>query len=157
MTAGSSPKTPTNDVVYATCLLLVEHFRTLIAHDKEEAGFHTRIFSHMLHPEIKFVYAGQSDKVTEGTFTHPEHVVPCATLITECKRLIKAGILTNEAIASLLQKHWKVAHITQDEQQSLDHKSKFNYKSTMPDGWSFEHGETFARFQEANIVLVRES
>ena len=143
------------DVVYETCLLLVTHFRNLIQFSKNGFGFNTRIFSHMLHPEKEFVCAGQSQLVTAETPTHPEHVVPCATLITECQKLIRAGTHSDEAIAVLLQKHWKVATITKEEQQILDSKSKLGYKSKMPTNWSFESGNTFARFEEAKIVLVK--
>lgn len=145
---------PDPDVVYATCVLLVAHFRNLIQFSKNNLGFHTRIFSHMLHPEKEFVYAGKSEKVTSETPTHPEHVVPCATLVTECQRLIRAGTHSDQAIAVLLQKHWKVATITKEEQEILDAKSKFGYKSTMPPDWTFETGNTFARFIEARIVMV---
>lgn len=106
----------------------------------------------MLHPEKEFVYAGQSKKVNTVTPTHPEHVVPCAKLITECQRLIKVETLPDEEIATLLQKHWKVATITKEEQGILD--SKLNYKSKMPANWTFETGDTFARFKEAGIVLI---
>ena len=138
------------DVVYETCLLLVTHFRNLIQHGK--TGFNTRIFSYMLHPEKEFVYAGKSEKVGTDTPTHPEHVVPCAKLITECQRLIREGKHSDEQIASLLQKHWKVATITKEEQKHLD--SRLGYKSSMPDGWTFESGDTFARFERAGIVLL---
>lgn len=142
------------DVVYETCLLLVTHFRNLIQLNKNGFGFNTRIFSHMLHPEKEFVYAGQSEKVTTETPTHPEHVVPCAMLVTECQRLIRAGNHSDEAIAVLLQKHWKVATLTKEEQKILDSKFKLGYKSNMPANWTFETGNTFARFEEAKIVLV---
>ena len=143
------------DVVYETCLLLVAHFRNLIQLSKNGFGFNTRIFSHVLHPEKEFVYAGQSENVTPETPTHPEHVVPCAVLITECQRLIKAGTHSDQQIAELLKKHWKVATITQEERQILDDKSKLDYKSKMPNKWTFETGNTFARLQEAKIVLVK--
>ena len=55
-------------------------------------------------------------------------------------------------IAALLAKHWKLATITKDEQKRLDHH--WGYKSRMPPGWRFEDGDTFARFQAANIVLA---
>lgn len=139
------------DIVYETSLLLVAHFRNLIHLSKSGFGFNTRIFSHVLHPESEFVYAGQSEKVTNETPIHPEHVVPCATLITECKRLIKAETHSNEQIAILLRKHWKIATITKEEQKILDFK--LGYKSKMPEGWTFETGNTFERFERANIRL----
>lgn len=141
-----------NDVIIqATCLLLVRHFRNLMELNDSGYGFNTRIFSHILHPEHRFVHAGESEQVTVDTPTHPEHVVPCATLIEECKRLISAGNHTDEQIAHLLHKHWKVATITKKEQMKLDFE--LGYKSKMPEGWNFENGDTFARFKLAKISL----
>lgn len=142
-----------DDVVYVTCLLLVAHFRNLIQLSKSGFGFNTRIFSHMLHPEKEFVYAGQSELVTIDTPTHPEHVVPCATLISECQRLIKAETHSDEQIARLLKSHWKLATITKKEQLTLDFE--LGYKSKMPDGWTFETGSTFERFERAKIRLIQ--
>lgn len=139
------------DVVYETCLLLVTHFRNLVFHGRD-IGFHTRLFSHMLHPERDFVFAGKSTKVGTNTPIHPEHVVPCAILVTECQRLIKEGRYSDPEIARLLQKHWRVATITKDEQKHLDFDLKL--KSKMPDGWTFENGDTFARFTVAKIELM---
>lgn len=142
--------TENSDIVLKTCRLLVSHFRNLVEHG--DLGFHTRLFSHMLHPEPRFVFAGVSQAVTEDTPTHPEHVVPCAKLITECQRLIREGILSDEEIASLLAKHWKVATITKEEQRRLDYE--LGFKSDMPPEWRFEDGDTFARLSRAGIVLV---
>ena len=139
-----------NDIVYETCVILVRHFRNLIKGGRR--GFHSRIFSYMLHPEDEFVNAGRSVKATTETPTHPEHVVPCAVLISESCRLIEEGALSDEEIASLLQKHWKIATIAKFEQEYLD--SELKYKSVMPSGWTFENGDTFARLDEAGISLA---
>lgn len=139
-----------SEIVRKTCLLLVSHFRNLGG--PGNYGYNTRLFSHILHPENRFVFAGISQAVTSETPTHPEHVVPCATLITECQRMIHEGDHSDESIALLLQKHWKVATITKEEQRRLDHE--LGYKSRMPPGWTFEDGDTFERFKRANIVLV---
>lgn len=139
-----------NEITYETCLLLIKHFTNL--NNYGGRGFHSRIFSMILHPEDEFVYAGKSTKVTIQTPTHTEHVVPCAFMISESCRLIKEGNLKCEEIASLLQKHWKIATITKDEQRVLD--SELKYKSVMPSGWTFENGDTFARLNQAGIVLV---
>ena len=141
-----------DDIVYKTCLLLVTHFRNLLVHSEDNLGFHTRIFSHFLHPEEKFVFAGKSKMVTSDTPTHPEHVVPCAVLINECKRLINEGQLSYSQIAKLLRKHWRLARITKAEQAKLDFE--LGHKSTMPSGWRFETGNTFERFRLAEIELL---
>lgn len=148
------PENDPSDIVYETSLLLVTHFRNLIRLSKNGYGFNSRIFSHMLHPEKEFIYAGRSEKVTAETPTHPEHVVPCAVLRDECKRLIKAGTHSDEQIALLLQKHWKIAIITKKEQETLDFNSNLGYKSKMPVDWTFETGDTFERFKRANIILL---
>jgi hypothetical protein len=140
------------DIVYETCLLLVKHFRHLLQLKNGAAHFHTRLFSHMLHPEEHFVGAGTSQAVGVDTPTHWEHIVPCATLMGECRRLLREGKLSDAQIAALLHKHWKVALITQGEQRYLDHV--LGLKTTMPPKWTFENGDTFDRFTLANIVLV---
>jgi len=140
-----------DDIVYMACLLLVAHFRNLRGYSKDNFGFHTRIFSQFLHPEEKFVFAGKSKMVTGETPTHREHVVPCAVLVNECKRLIDEGRLSDSEIAQLLRKHWRLAKITKIEQKKLD--VELGYRSTMPPGWSFETGNTFERFKLAKIEL----
>lgn len=147
---GQPTGRPVHPVVLATCALLVAHFRNL--HEQGGKGFHTRLFSHMLHPEQHFVFAGRSAAVQPGVPTHPEHVVPCAVLISECRRLITEGA-TDTYITTLLAKHWKVATITKAEQQRLD--IALGYKSKMPTGWRFEDGDTFARLQTADIALTQ--
>ena len=138
-------------IVFKSSLLLVRHFRNLLNYGNENLGFNSRIFSHFLHPEEKFVFVGKSEKVTNETPTHPEHVVPCAFMINECKRLIVEGRLSETQIAELLQKHWKIARITKAERVYLDFE--LGHKSTMPEGWNFETGDTFERLNLAKIVL----
>ncbi len=146
------PQTQAAPIVLKTCTLLVAHFRHLLEHGG--AGFHTRLFSHMLHPEARFVFAGKSIAAQPGVPIHPEHVVPCAVLISECKRMIQEGA-PDAQIAPLLAKHWKLATITKKEQQALDYQ--WGYKSRMPPGWRFEDGDTFARFHAASIVLAKQA
>jgi len=142
------------DIVFETCKLIIRHYRNLIEYNPQPPyhGFNTRLFSHMLHPEARFVHLGQSDKVGPETPTHPEHVVPCAVLNTESQRLILENKLSDDEIASLLQKHWKVATITKKEAEYLDGELKL--KSVMPEGWDFESGDTLARLRTAKINLV---
>lgn len=146
------PSFEQSDIVQETCLVLVRHFRTLLRLNKDELGFHTRLFSHVLHPERNFVYAGKSEDSLSESRPHPEHVVPCAVLITECKRLIKADAHSDRDIAAMLKKHWKVADISKREQRLLD--IELRLKSRMPDDWTFETGDTYARLTCAGIVLL---
>ena len=144
-----STDTHTKDqIVYSTCLTLIKHIKNHIIEQRD--GIHTRIFSHILHPEEKFVYIGRSAEATSETQNHPEHVVPCKTLITETRRLLEEGRLSEDEIAKLLQRHWKIATITKVQANRIDRK----YKSTMPVGWCFEKGDTLARLNEAGIAVA---
>jgi hypothetical protein len=142
-------------LVEKTCLLLIQHFRNLI--DAGTVGFNSRIFQHMLHWEFDFVGIGHSPEVTLESGIHPEHVVPCAVLINESRRLIEQGRLSDEKIAKLLQKHWKIARITPEQAGYIDGKEGLGYKHTMPSGWDFETGETLARLNAAKITIVPKS
>jgi hypothetical protein len=136
-----------NEVLYRACLALIGLFRDQI--DAQLECVHTRIFNYVLHPESCFVHCGVSLEAKSGSSTHPEHVVPCAVLINECFRLIKEGNLSDEQIARLLQKHWKIVTISKAESKRLD--SELGLKSRMPGNWRFEDGDTFARLAEAGI------
>lgn len=137
--------------VHRASLLLVKHFKDCV--ERGGKGFHTRIFSHFLHPETDFVGAGQSREVADGDPSHPEHVVPCSVLIDESARLINEGV-DEERIARLLSKHWKVALISKEQARYMDSKDGLNMKNAMPDGWCFEEGDTYARLRLAGIELL---
>lgn len=139
------------ETVYKTALLLVEHFKDCM--ERDDRGIHSRIFSTILHPEPVFVVAGQSQSVVDGAMKHPEHVVPCAFMIEESRRLIKQSVPVSE-IAKLLAKHWKIVYISKQEANHLDSKKGLNLKSTMPEGWGFETGDTFDRLNKANIKVL---
>jgi hypothetical protein len=144
------PPDGTEALITRTCHLVVAHLRNVDQHGGK--GLHTRLFSHLLHPEEDFVFAGRSIRLQPGMPSRLEHVVPCAVMLRECRRLIGEGS-ADEAIALLLASHWRVARITLDEQQRLD--KALRLKSTMPAGWRFESGATLARFTAAGITLDR--
>jgi hypothetical protein len=138
------------EIVFRACKALVGLFR-----DQIESGrrcVHSRIFNYVLHPEEEYVQCGRSRALKAGDKPHPEHVVPCKVLQDECFRLIEHGTLTDSEIATLLQRHWKIAKITKEEARRLD--SEMKLKSSMPGNWRFEDGDTFARFEVANISIV---
>ncbi len=138
------------ELVYRTCVLLIQHFRNLL--QAGIGGFNSRIFQYMLHWEYDFVGVGQSAEVTNESGYHPEHVVPCAVLIEETCRLIKENVLNDTEIAKLLQKHWKIARITKEQAKQIDFG--LGHKSTMSPGWCFESGETLARLNAVKITLL---
>ena len=140
--------------VYKTALLLVNLFEINGNRKKnglESTGRHSRIFQYALHPEISFVGYGKTKETLNSSLIHPEHVVPCTVLISECTRLLESD-MTKEEIASLLTKHWKIVYITKEQATFLDTKKGICLKHSMPKGWSFENGDTFARLKLANII-----
>ena len=94
---------------------------------------------------------GMSKQAKAGEPPHPEHVVPCAVLISESFRLIREQNHSDDEIAKLLQKHWKIATISKSEAKKLD--SKLKLKSRMPKGWCFEDGDTLERLKLAGITI----
>ena len=138
-----------DEVHYRACKALIGLFRDQIEEGSE--CVHSRIFNYILHPESKYVSCGFSLEAKASQATHPEHDVPCAFLIKECFRLIKEGSLSDNKIAKLLQKHWKIATISKAEAKRLD--SELGLKSTMPEGWRFEDGDPFARLEIAGIKI----
>lgn len=139
------------EVVYRTALQLVEHFSDCLM--VEERGVHSRVFSHLLNPEQYFVAIGQSQEVIDGKPIHVEHIVPCAVLIKESCRLIKNNE-PKEEVAKLLVKHWKIAIISKDQAEYLDTKKGLGLKNTMPEGWDYKTGNTYARLEKAGIELL---
>lgn len=138
-----------NEIHYRACRALIALFR-----DQVESGLecvHSRIFNYVLHPESKYVSCGVSSEAKAGEPQHPEHVVPCSVLIKESFRLIKKNNCSDDEIAKLLQKHWKIAIISKSEARRLD--SELRLKSKMPEGWRFEDGDTFARLKKAGIKI----
>lgn len=138
-----------DQIVFRTCQRIVAHIR----HHVEEGrgGIHTRLFSHMLHPEKNFVYAGRTMEAGKGN-THPEHVVPCCVLVEETRNLIRGGEMTDDAIAALLQKHWKIVDISSEQAKFID--ETLGWRSSMPASWDYRTGDTFARLSNAGIKFL---
>lgn len=136
-------------IVHRTCLVLVRHIRNHV--EEGRGGIHTRLFSHILHPEVDYVYAGRSPEAVTDLDIHPEHVVPCAVLVDETRRLVIENKLNDDEIAQLLQRHWKIALITKKQARDID--VNLGYKSSMPRDWCFETGDTFARLKLAEIAI----
>lgn len=142
-----------DEILESACNALVGLFR-----DQVQSGrncVHSRIFNYVLHPEANYVGCGRSISLSEEEKAHPEHIVPCSVLVGESFRLIKEGVRSDEEIAGMLQRHWKIAQITKAEARFLD--SDLKLKSKMPSGWRFEDGDTFARLDAAGITLVSDS
>lgn len=123
---------------------------------EEKGSSDTRILHSPLIPD-EYVYVGDS---LDGT-DHKEHIVPRMVICKGCHEIFEKGKLSglpkSELIvkaADLIQKHLKIVRISRAEQQRLDHKSKLNLKQRMPENWSFEDGDPFARLKLANIQFT---
>lgn len=141
--------------IYRTSLVLVEHFLNYIEQKRAgvHLGLHSRILSYILHPEVEFVTVGRSQDVANGAIPHPEHVVPCSTIIWESIRLLEEG-RSKEEVAKLITKHWRIVFISKDEANFIDTKKGLNLKSSMPEGWNFETDDSFARLDLAGIKVL---
>ena len=145
---------PKDITLFRVCQLLVKLFRN---HEEEKRWWaDTRIFNYIIL-EKDYVYYGTSKAAEDLSNPYHEHVVPRKVLRDECHRLIQEGNLSDDEIASLLMKHWKIVGITKEEQGKVDGV----HKQDMPDiekgkKWSFEEGDTFARYnhEEVNIEIV---
>jgi len=120
--------------------------------EKREARVHTRIFDPLIHQG--YINVGKSRKGGG----HIEHLVPCVMLRDQAFQLFwkqrDAGrdiAEAEKAVAEMLGRFLRVAHISSEEAHHLDHV--LGLKERMPDGWSFENGSVMARLVVANIEL----
>ena len=57
-----------------------------------------------------------------------------------------------EEAAALIEKFLRIVQITKAEQFHIDHR--LNLESTMPDGWTFDSGDVYARLRAANVEFL---
>ena len=115
-----------------------------IRHMWEETGSSdTRLFLEPMIPN-KFVLVGRS---AGGHYN--EHVVPRVVLCQICHEILSQDRSEEslKRIAEVIKKHLKVVQITKEEQVILDKR----YKVSMPPGWDYDSGDTFARLKEVEI------
>lgn len=114
---------------------------------EEKGSSDTRLLLPPLIPD-EYVTVGESIAGRE----HREHVIPRKVICEECHKLFSAGEST-EAIAQFIRKHLMIVYISKQEQYRLDSGKELNLRQRMPDNWSFENGDPFARLQQAGIVI----
>ena len=56
-----------------------------------------------------------------------------------------------EDVAEMIDKNLKIVHITKEEQKRLDVEK--NWKTIMPEGWTFEQDQPYARLLQAKIEI----
>lgn len=142
------------EFVENTAFVLVQHLKNALEVRKkigQKVGMHSRFMENMVHPEDFFLLCGESQEVKDGHPKHREHIVPCVVLLNQSIDLIRKG-KDLKYIAQLFAKHWKVAYISKAQQSHLD--GKLGLRTSMPQGWDFENGDTFARLKSAGIELL---
>lgn len=120
---------------------------------EERGSSDTRLLDPPLIPD-QYVRVGESLDGAE----HREHVVPRKVICDECHKMFKEGTEKGievdaliKLVADLIRKHLKIIHISMKEKECLDQGKQLNLRQSMPKGWSFESGDTYARLHEANI------
>lgn len=90
---------------------------------------------------VKLINSGQFSNLVY------EHMVPKSKYIQKkCEHEAKKGCLTVEYIVDLLNRYWKIAVITKDENQHL-------LVSSMPSDWDQEN--IFRRYNDIGLALVQ--
>lgn len=80
-----------------------------------------------------------------------EHAVPCVMIMNRVNAMIKEGV-SDEEIASFIEKHMVVVLISNEEQQKLD--VELGMQTAMPEGWKWGD-DIFARLHAAGIEFVQ--
>ena len=93
----------------------------------------------------------------DGTKLIFEHIVPKSKYIQEpCEEACKKGNFSDgtkfseEAILKILKERWRIATITEEEDELLTSKG---YSSKMPDEWKINK-DPFLRYKKAGIKLL---
>lgn len=109
------------------------------------ARVHSRIFDALIHSSL--ILYGVSVKGTG----HTEHLVPCSLIRDQAFKMFWDGKEVG-AVALMLQRTLKIAHITKEEARFIDFD--LGFKTTMPGDWCFETGAVTARLDAAGIKLT---
>ena len=79
---------------------------------------------------------------------HREHIVPCIMIHNKVIDMIMDEDATLKEVADFIERNMKIAYITPEDADHLDHKLRL--KTTMPKGWEWGDSIT-ARLDYANI------
>lgn len=109
-------------------------------------GPHSRCLDYF----VPMVYVPQGHGL-EGNPTYCEHVVPCVMLCAEATRMLEHGVAVEE-VAEWIGPYLRIVWIDPRLAAKLDHDLKL--KTTMPGGWEFGRGCTYARLHAADILFM---
>ena len=114
---------------------------------EEKGSSDTRLLLPPLIPD-SFVTVGESVAGKE----HREHVIPRNVICDQCHKMFEEDSSVG-TVASFIRKHLKIVYISREEQQKLDKGNQLNLRQRMPDGWSFDNGDLYARLNAAGIKV----
>ena len=114
---------------------------------EEKGSSDTRLLLPPLIPD-SFVIAGESISGKD----HKEHVIPRNVICSQCHKMFEEGA-SIEAVANFIRKHLMIVYLSKEEQENLDKGDRLNLRQRMPDGWSFDTGDLFARLNESKIKV----
>lgn len=114
---------------------------------EEKGSSDTRLLLSPLIPDA-FMAVGESVAGKE----YREHVIPRNVICYQCHKMFEEGSSV-ETVANFVRKHLRIVYISREEQEKLDKGNQLNLRQRMPDGWSFDSGDLYARFNAAGIKI----
>ena len=79
-----------------------------------------------------------------------EHIIPRKVIVDQCHQIFSDGGKADDAERLILDSV-RILRISRSEAQRLNRSENLNLRQSMPEGWSFETGDKFARIKLAEI------
>lgn len=114
---------------------------------EEDGNSTTNLLNNWLIPD-DYVLMGESLNGNECR----EHVIPRLVICNKCHEMFASGH-DFISVSAFIQKHLMIVRISKKERDLLDLNANLGLRTKMPDGWTFENGDPFARLRLANIKL----
>lgn len=105
----------------------------------------TRLLDHPWIPD-ELVTVGESHSGKDRR----EHLVPRMAICVKAHDMFSTGRSVEE-VAEFIRAHVKIVLISKEEQERLDNKAHLDLRQKMPEGWTFETGDVFARLTAAGV------
>lgn len=120
--------------------------RTVIVCWYDHAKRHSECPTHVHSEAARKCRVDSNGKVVGTTY---EHVIPMKLIAGE---LLDREWTSPAEIREFLNRFYKTCRITHDENRELNR----TLRQAMPDGWSWETGDIWARYKAAEIVVALE-
>jgi hypothetical protein len=109
----------------------------------EEGRYDTNLLNGLMIPD-NYVLVGES---ANGN-ARREHIIPRKVICQRVSEMFDADASVDE-VAKFIETHLKIVLVSKDDQERMD----MLHRQRMPDGWTFEDGDVFARLKLAGIEL----